>query len=292
MGRRVKAISEAAPAGPSLPGGEDLLAAVSPILQPLLRLLVTQGVDYTSLGAFLKPLFLDQALAELERRGQKVTDSALSVLSGVHRKDVRAWRESGLGHRLEATVSLTSQVFACWKDEPACCDQQGNPRPLSRTGSWPSFETLVRTVSTDVHPYTVLNDLLRLGMASLELVGEQECVSLNKEAFIPPPGSLELLELFSGNLADHVAVATGNLLGEEPARLEQSVFADGLSAESVERLSALSRTLWEQAHGQIITMARRLYEQDRHGEHHHRMRFGAYYYTTEAATDEAPGQED
>jgi hypothetical protein len=292
MGRRVKSISEAAPTGPGLPGADELLVAFAPIVQPLIQLMVAQGVDYTRFVACLKPLFLEQAQAELERRGQKITDSALSVLSGVHRKDVKVWREQGLGQRLAQTASLGSLVFTCWKDEPAYCDHEGNPKPLPRTGPWPSFETLVRTVSTDVHPYTVLNDLLRLGIARLELVGEQECVALNGNAFIPPPGSLELLQLFSSNLADHVATAASNLLGEEPGRLEQSVFADGLSAESVERLSVLSRSLWEQVHTQMITMARRLYEQDKDGGHRHRMRFGAYYHTREEAADDAPQQEN
>jgi len=115
-------------------------------------------------------------------------------------------------------------------------------------------------------------------------------VVLNQDAFTPPPGSLELLQLFSGNLADHIATATANILGETPARLEQSVFADGLSGDSVERLSALSRSLWEQAHGQIITLARRLYEQDKNGDHHHRMRFGAYYHSAKEdhPTDAVP----
>lgn len=286
MGRRVNSISDSSPAGPALPGAEELLPALAPILQPLVHLLLAQGIDYTQFAAYLKPLFLNQARAELAARGQKPTDSALSLLSGVHRKDVRVWREQGLDVRAEQSASLTNQVFTCWKDEPAYCDQQGRPRALPRIGPSPSFETLVRGLSTDVHPYTVLNDLLRLGLARLELVGEQECVLLNSDAFTPPPGSLELLQLFSANLADHVATATANMLGEQPARLEQSVFADGLSAESVERLAVLSRSLWEQANTQFITLARRLYELDRSGGHKHRMRFGAYYYSKADYPDE------
>ena len=288
MGRRVNAIADHNPGGPELPGSDAVLAAVAPVLLPLLRLFLAQGVDYTVFAAHLKALFLNQAEQELVRRGQRVTDSALSLLSGVHRKDVKLWREQGLDERLAQTVSLTSQVFTSWKDEPACCDREGNPRALPRTGPAPSFESLVRTVSKDVHPYTVLNDLIRLGLARLDLVDGQECVLLNSDAFIPSAGSLELLQLFSANLADHAATATANLLGDTPARLEQSVFADGLSEDSVERLSALSRTLWEQAHAQFITLARRLYEQDRDGGHQHRLRFGAYFHSTDmpAGTDQ------
>lgn len=265
---------------PRLPGTGPVLAALDPILLPLIRVLLVQGIDYVQFSNHLKPLFLAQAQAELERQGQKQTNSALSVLSGVHRKDVKAWREQGSATLKSSAPSLPSQIFAAWHDEPALCNRSGNPRPLPRTGPAPSFDTLVRSLTSDVHPYTVLNDLLRLGMVRLDLIDGVECVQLESDAFTPPAGSQELLDLFSGNLADHCATAVANLLAEQPPLLEQSVFADGLSLESLQRLEALSRTLWEQAQAQFITMARRLYEQDKSGNHEHRLRFGAYFHCT------------
>jgi len=278
----------AKPLAVALPGAEQLLHALAPILRPLIRLLIAQGVDFTRFTAWLKPLFLEQAQADLSRRQQKATDSALSLLSGVHRKDVKVWREEGLSQRLAGSVSLTNQVFTTWTDEPAYCDQEGKPRLLARIGPKPSFESLVQSQSKDLHPYSVLSDLLRLDLARLEMIGEQEYVALNRTTFTPPPGSVESLQVFSGNLADHVATATANLLGETPKRLEHSVFGDGLSAESVERLSAMARTLWDQAQTQLIALGRRLYEDDKDGQHRHRMRFGVYYHTAEEDVPEPP----
>ncbi len=45
--------------------------------------------------AALKPVFYEQALAELGRIKQNKTDSAVSLLSGLHRKDVSAFRPTG-----------------------------------------------------------------------------------------------------------------------------------------------------------------------------------------------------
>jgi hypothetical protein len=271
---------------------EQVLSALEPVLRPIIRLLISQGIDFIKFTRFIKPLFLEQAEASLRHDWQRVTDSAVSLLSGVHRKDVRTWREQGLAGRLANTVSLTNQVFTAWTDEPAYCDHHGVPRLLRRIGPYPSFETLVRSQSRDVHPYSVLSDLLRLDLARLELVDGEEYVALNRNLFMPASGSLEQLQVYSGNLADHIATATDNLIGGKPRRLEHSVFGDGLSAESVERLGSMARTLWEQAQTQIIALARRLYETDKEGGHRHRMRFGVYYHTTEDAPESDAGREN
>lgn len=81
----------------SLPPAADVMQALMRAWAPVLQLLLASGADYPRLSAALKPLFIEQAQLELLRSGQKETDSALTLLSGVHRKDVRAWRLNGLG---------------------------------------------------------------------------------------------------------------------------------------------------------------------------------------------------
>ena len=75
-----------------LPPADELLRALGSVLAPLLRLLLASGLDYTRLAAQLKPLFIEQARLELLRTRKIDTDSAISLLSGVHRKDVRELR--------------------------------------------------------------------------------------------------------------------------------------------------------------------------------------------------------
>jgi hypothetical protein len=101
-----------------LPAAEDVLRALAQVMAPLARLLLASGLDYTRLAAELKPLFIEQARLELLRSGQKDTDSAISLLSGVHRKDVREWRANGLSGRIAQEMSISSQVFARWVQDP------------------------------------------------------------------------------------------------------------------------------------------------------------------------------
>ncbi len=268
-----------------MPGAEDALHALGPVLAPLVQLLLAAGIDYTRLAAELKPVFIEQARVELLRTGQKDTDSAISTLSGVHRKDVREWRENGLRGRIAQELSISSQVFARWVQDPLYRDRRKRPRALPRLGPSPSFDTLARSVTRDVHPYSVLSDLLRLGLVQVQVLKGEEMVVPHRDGFVPPPGSREILELFSANLADHAWAAVGNLRGQGP-RLEQSVFAQGITAESAEALGALARKLWAEARGAMIAEATSRYDADRHrNDATCRIRFGTYFWSQDSAED-------
>jgi hypothetical protein len=270
----------------------DVLRATGSVLAPVIRLLLHSGVDYTRLAAELKQWFLDEAAAELERSGQATTDSAISLLSGVHRKDVRTWRLTGRLAAADRSVAVSAQVFAQWTAQRAYATRQGRPRTLPRTGPEPSFETLVRTVTQDVHPFTVLQELIRLGVVHVRVDGERELVEPVQPEFVAPAGSREALELLAANLADHALAAVSNVLGAPP-NLEQSVFAAGITAESAQRLDVLSRQLWTRTRAELVDEATRLYEADKERpDARTRVRFGSYFWSApwEPAPAPAPAK--
>ncbi len=265
--------------------------AVEMVMQPLIALLLNSGIDYTRFAAELKPWFIEQARAELLRSGQGITDSSISLLSGIHRKDVRGWRENRLVDKARRELAISSQVFARWTSDPAYRDRRRQPRALPRTGPSPSLESLVKSVTQDVHPFTVLQELIRLGLACVEIRKGQEIVVPNVAGFVPRPGSKEALELLGANLADHAMAAVANVLGEQP-RLEQSVFASGITEASANTLGALARTLWNHARTELITEASRLYAADKDlADATHRVRFGSYFWSEDLPTDAAEPQE-
>jgi len=287
MGRPPRHLPRKQPPEHGVPPPEEVLRTLESVLAPLVRLLLASGLDYTRLVAELKPLFIEQARLELMRGGQADTNSAISLLSGVHRKDVREWRENKLGARIAQGVSMSSQVFARWVQDPLYRDRRKRPRPLPRFGAAPSFETLAREVTQDVHPYTVLTELIRLGLVQIEERKGAEYVVPNRDGFVPPPGSRELLELFAANLSDHARAAVANLLGSAP-RLEQSVFAEGITRESAEHLGELARKLWAQARNEMIAEASRRYAADQNrADATFRARFGAYHWDEDCQPEQA-----
>ncbi|MDB5956118.1 DUF6502 family protein [Ramlibacter sp.] len=279
MPRKPRPVQQVRPAAAAPHRPDEVLQAALAVLGPAVRLLLHAGVDYPHLAAALKGVFIEQAVAALQQSGPGGTDSAISVLSGVHRKDVRAWRLTGQPAGVSKPVAASARVFARWIADRAYADGNGAPRELPRTGAAPSFESLVRAVTQDVHPFTVLQELIRLGIARVDVRDAQEWVVSTRTDFVPPAGSRDALELLAANLADHAAAAVSNVLGGEPL-LEQSVFAAGLTPASAARMHALARTLWSQARGQLIEEATRLHQADQaSADSRVRVRIGSYFWS-------------
>ena len=260
---------------------EAVLGEVLAILEPLVTWLVRSGVGYASFAAALKPVFLAQAEQELARLGRKRTDSALSLLSGLHRKDVRALGEPAL----QVTADNAAQG-ARW-GKPSAANQVATrwlsldwPDVIPFAGPEPSFETLARRVSRDFHHRAVLDDLVRLGVVS----EEEGRVRLSREAFIPQPGLSEARQLFAGSAVDHLAAGVHNLSGTPGRRfLEQSVFADGLSEASVRTLHLLANQIWADALQRVVDQAVPLCAQDEGTANPQRFRLGLFSFSAPEA---------
>ncbi|HET9024523.1 MAG TPA: DUF6502 family protein [Burkholderiaceae bacterium] len=269
------------------------------MLTPLIRLLVSQGVTYPQFASELKRSFLRAAHAELRSAGKRVSDSAISLLSGVHRKDVRALTaDGGLAIRpIDRALSVADEVFTRWVSDPTYLAADGLPRVLPLRGRGedePSFESLAQSVSRDFHSRAILDEMTRLGIA--EAAGE--FVRLRVERFVPDAGFAETLSYVSRNVSDHLGAVESNLKAiQAKARspfLEQSVFADGLSDDSVRELQELARRIWESALRRMYALATDRLEHDQQvaGEQVVRMRFGVYFYSEPdsplARHDDAP----
>jgi hypothetical protein len=201
-------------------------------------------------------------------------------MSGVHRKDVRNLGRSPDLLPVPRCVPLASQVLELWRSDARFRDANGIPRALSRSGAAESFESLAREVSTDVHPRTLLDELLRLELVSVA----DDIVTVVNRARLPAPSIEESAAVFSTNAADHIAAAVHNLTLGGPKFLEQSVCVDGLSQQSAEHLHGVARALWQDAFESMVSKARERVQADAPVNADARIRFGVYYYSETAAT--------
>ena len=273
-----------------------VLQAALAMLVPLARWLVRNGVHYAAFAPALKGVFIEAARRELSDAGAKLTDSAVSVLSGVHRRDIRdsrAARDAGgdTGSRLK-TPSVVSQAFTRWVTDPAYRDKRNRPMALPRSGPAPSFDTLARLVSSDVHPRTLLAEMQRLDLLEDQGEGAEAKVRLRVQAFLPQQGFDDDAAIFSANVAYHIAAAAHNLGTTEGRFLERSMYGSGLTPQSIAALGDSARALWDVAFEQIVREATQRYEGDRAlPDAHMRMRFGVYYYAEPvepSATQDGP----
>ncbi|MCO6688914.1 hypothetical protein KMZ27_03235 [Pseudomonas shirazica] len=209
-------------------------------MRPLVRLMLRKGVTYTMFADLLKEVFVDVAHREFRLDGTVPTDSRISLLTGVHRKDVRRLRSEG-GASLAAlpeNITLGAQLVNMWTTGKPFCSEPGQALPLPRlasVGGDRSFDALVAKISTDIRGRVVLDEWLRLGIVRLD---DQDCVHLEAQAFVPQKGFDEKAAYFGHNLHDHACAAVHNLSGDGQPFFERSVHYDALSPASVDHLRA------------------------------------------------------
>ena len=286
MGSR-RSTTRKAPIPPAL-----LRQALERLLRPVVRLLIEQGVAFGELAELLKGVYVDVALREFPLEDKQPTDSRVTLLTGVHRKDVRRLRgQPHAPHDPPHSVTLGALLVARWTGTPGFLDAEGRPRPLPRkaVGRGKSFENLVESVSKDIRPRVVLDEWLRLGVAHLDA---EDRVCLNAEAFVPSRGLEEKLFYFGRNLHDHIAAAARNVGGRRPAFLERSVYYPGLSRESVAELAKLAASVGMEALQAVNRRALELVHEDAGDEAaSQRMNFGLYFYDARADADAEPDEE-
>ncbi len=238
-----------------------LHAPLARLLRPLVRLCIRSGMTFPALTQLLRELFVNVAEHDFALEGKEQTDSRVSLLTGIHRKEVARLRGAGAPvHEVPATLSRTSAIIARWLAAPEFTDAKGEPLPLPRTaeGDAPSFEHLVESITKDVRPRAVLDEWL-----------DRELVTINGD-------DDRKWHYLGRNLHDHVAAAAENVSGPAPRFLERAVHYDGLSPKLAKRLEARSRELAMEALKVANREANRALAKDKGGNS--RWNFGVYVF--------------
>ena len=273
---------------------QSLIAALRTILRPLVRLLIKQQVHHPYLSNLLKALYIEVADAEFQLDEKRVTLSRLSVMTGIHRREAKRVREqveSRGGPPL--AVTLGAQIIQRWIAESPLVDAAGRPRTLpreARAGGAVSFQQLVRSVSVDIHPRSILDEWLRLGVATLD---EEDCVQLRTAAVVPAKGYDQKAHYLGRNVRDHMSAAFANLDSDDPPFFERSTFYGSIPKDAVPALNDLAREVGQDALMRVNECALAARQSAAEGGERRRINFGVYFYETEAdvADDRGDGGE-
>ena len=228
---------------PSGPDATALLTSLSKLLRPLVRLGIRSGITFPVLADLLRELYLDVALRDVLTEDHARTDSRISLLTGIHRKEIRRQRTAGVipAEPAPTTLTLSGQIIARWLGQAPWVDEGGAPRPLPRSApaGEPSFDGLVAASTKDLRPRAVLDEWVRQEIVKLS---DDDHAVLNVAAFIPRPGHQEQLFYFGRNLHDHIAAASANIsaVGKAPF-MDRSVHYDSLPLTVAATLEATGR---------------------------------------------------
>lgn len=232
------------------------------LFAPLARLLVARGIAFPDFAERMKAHYVAAALALSQG---KETDSRLSVMTGLQRRDVTRLRDF---EPRDQRPNHLARLVALWQTDP----DYGTPS-LPRSGPAPSFETLARAVRRDVHPRTMLDALLASGTVALE--GAE--VRLQQTSYQPLAGSEDQLAYLTRNLGDHLSAATDNVLGQTPPHFERAVHYSDLTADQIAALAEHHRTAQMALFHDLSQRAAAMKRTGPPGTH--RFRAGAYFHT-------------
>lgn len=223
---------------------EIAIKYVSKVMEPLALWLIRSGVGYKDFNSNLKRIFYKQSLNESQRLGVKVTDSSLSLLAGLNRRDVTFFKDAPISDPIIQTLSTSSRVITLWI-------QKKWDKKIAFSGNINSFEALAKEVSQDTHPRTILSDLQRLGLVTE--IGNT--VILLSDSFTPSNSLSKCQSLLSISVTDHLNSGLVNIFEEKNSYLEQNLHADELSPESIEELRILSNELWRELSHKLLDKA-------------------------------------
>jgi hypothetical protein len=255
---------------------QALTRVMAQLLGPLARLAIARGVKFPQVQELLKQAFVQAARGQDAEPGLRDI-SRVATASGLTRREVTRLSQRQPPARGEHSSPAT-QLFTRWASDRKLRDGRGRPRTLPRQGPAPSFEALAHSVTRDVHPRRLLDELVRLGLASHN--DRTDTVRLIREAFVPRDDQSRMLGFLGHNVGDHLAASVANVLDDDRRHFEQALFVDELSDASIEAAKKLIQAQWRALTAALVPELEDLLAADKRGQPQpqRRLRVGLYSY--------------
>ena len=220
----------------------SLYKAVYKLLKPLVRILLRNGVPYGAFTDIAKQVFVDVAMSEFGVPGKKQTNSRVSTITGISRKEIQRLISDDTesdDSDMVARYNRAARVVYGWVHNAKYTDEKGQTAVLPFEGEGATFGTLVKAYSGDVPPRAILDELLRVGVVEKT---EQGGIRLLAPAYIPKSGESEKLVLLGQDVAGLLSTMDRNIHGVDPKPLfQRKVYYDNLPEEAAEPLQNILR---------------------------------------------------
>ena len=268
---------------------ESLVKALVAIFRPLVRLLIRYQINHGYVSQLLKSIYVNVAENDFKVSNVEQTDSRISMLTGIHRREVKRLRtplEDGLV--MPENVSVGTQILTTWITDSRFL-HKGEPKklPKSTKGDNIGFDSLVSSISKqDLRTKVVLEEWLHHGLVKIDNEG---LIELQIEAFVTETGFDEKAFFFGKNLYAHIAAGAHNLAGGQPPQFDRSVFYNHLTEDSVATISALIEKQGMETLKIVNAKSNELQKKDRGKKSATgRINFGSYFWVEE----ESRGNDD
>ncbi len=161
------------------------------VLRPVLVFALKHGLKLHDLIDCMKHEICELSGKLLEESGIRITDSRVSAMTGVHRRDVAQIKRGE--QQSSSDMNLVTRIVGRWQADRRFTKASGAPRILTVDGNDSEFAQLVASESSDLRPGAVRYELERSGIIEPRRGG----VSLVKGSFVShgdPQKGFEFLE--------------------------------------------------------------------------------------------------
>src|SRR5574341_1678103 len=134
---------------------EHFIEAMRRLLRPIIRQLIAYGVSYPAFNRIVRELYVEVAEHHFALPFKRQTDSRLSLVTGINRKEISQLRQRKAAGEAPRQVEDTpvTHVIGRWMAGPPYADPDGSARRLpyeSSSPRAPSFARMVRELAIDV----------------------------------------------------------------------------------------------------------------------------------------------
>lgn len=217
-----------------------LRAAVVKLMRPLVRILLRNGISFRQFSDLVRWVYVDVAIEEFGIQGKKQTDSRVSVITGLSRKEVRQVKtmQPPMDQAEVDTYNRAARVIAGWRKDPDYTAEDGSPKDLSLENDDQSFAELVKQYSGDVPPRAVLDELERVGCVART---KDRNIRLTADAYVPSGDTPAILSILGTDVSDLVSTIDTNLgAPKNGGFFQRKVAYDNLPVEAAEKFRRLS----------------------------------------------------
>jgi hypothetical protein len=231
------------------PVRRGLINAYRKLMQPLVRILIRNGVSYGEFVEVLKATFVEVAERDFDLVDREASQSRVAILTGLTRKEVaRQMTILATGDiSPDTNLNRVVRVLEGWHTDTRFTGPYGVPVELPFDGNnGINFCSLVRGYSGDMAPRAMLDELLRVRAVERQPGGSFRVLT---RAYIPETLHPDALERLGRVVQNFVTTYEYNMRKIAPGagRFERIVSADqGLRAQLMPAFDRLIRLKGQQ----------------------------------------------
>ena len=142
-------------------------AALDNLLEPVVAMLLRNGVTYQEFATFSKNTFVSVAQRDFGVRGRPTNSSRISAMTGIDRREVGRIKEALAAEspvaRVRESQDRMSRVVRGWYEDADFLGEDGHPKLIATEDSDVSFKELVRRHGGGLPFKAVLKELISAG---------------------------------------------------------------------------------------------------------------------------------